>query len=117
MQNRTSLHPLLAERIAERDRDALLAALAARHVPAGAVNDLPAVFSHPAAQTLVVRDGEGALAGVRHVAFRFDGESPAALSPPPHYAAHTRAILTERLGYSADEIERLSRAGTVTGTR
>ncbi len=114
VRNRGFLAHLLAECIAERRRDDLLTALDARGVPAGAVNDLPAVFAYPAAEDMIVRDEESALAGVRHVAFRSEGEAPAALAPPPRFAAHTRRILTERLGYAADEVERLFHEGIVT---
>lgn len=113
VRHRAFLNHLLAERIAGQPRDALLDALAARHVPAGAVNDLPAVFAQPAAQAMVVQDEEGAQVGVRHVAFRVEGEAAAPLAPPPHYAAHTRDVLAERLGYSADELERLRRSGAI----
>jgi crotonobetainyl-CoA:carnitine CoA-transferase CaiB-like acyl-CoA transferase len=113
VRNRGFLNHLLAERIAEHRRDALLAALAERGIPAGAVNDLPAVFAHPAAEDMVVRDEASALAGVRHVAFRSDEDARPALTPPPRYAAHTREILTAYLGYSHGEVERLVDAGVV----
>lgn len=114
VRNRPFLNHLLAEQIVAHTRDELLAALAARNVPAGAVNDLPAVFAEPTAQDMIVRDG--ALAGVRHVAFHTDDEPPPVLAPPPRYAAHTSSVLTEFLGYGADEVERLSRAGVVLQT-
>ena len=113
VRNRPFLNHLLAERIAEYRRDDLLAVLAERHVPAGAVNDLPAVFSMSGAQDMVVRDDDSGLTGVRHVAFRSDEETPAPLAPPPGFAAHTRALLTDHLGYSDAEVERLLRASVV----
>ncbi|MEM1041229.1 MAG: CaiB/BaiF CoA-transferase family protein [Bacteroidota bacterium] len=111
VRNRPFLDLLLAERIAAWDRDRLLAALAERHVPAGAVNDLPAVFEQPAAQALVVRDE--ALAGVRHVAFQPGSGIAETLTPPPRYAADTRTVLAERLGTDEETVERLRRAGVV----
>ena len=113
VRNRPFLNHLLAERIADFQRDELLAELAARHIPAGAVNDLPTVFAQATAQAAVVRDADGDLAAVRHVAFRTDGESPEPIDPPPHYGAHTRVILTEHLGYTDDEVARLVRDGIV----
>ena len=113
VRHQAFLNHLLAERIAEQPRDALLDALAAHRVPAGAIHDLPTVFEQPAAQAMVVQDEEGAQVGVRHVAFRVEGEAPAPLAPPPRYAAHTRDVLAERLGYSADELERLLRTGVI----
>lgn len=108
VRNRAFLDLLLAERIATRERDDLLAALAERHVPAGAVNDLPTVFAQSAAQSLVVRDES--FAGVRQVAFR---QGEAALDAPPPYAAHTRSILSSRLGLGDEEIDRLARTGVI----
>jgi crotonobetainyl-CoA:carnitine CoA-transferase CaiB-like acyl-CoA transferase len=111
VRHRAFLNHLLGERVATFERDALLDALAERNVPAGAVNDLPAVFAQPAAEDMVV-SGDG-VAGVRHVAFRLDDDARAPLAPPPPFAAHTRAVLTERLGYAADRVERLFRSGAV----
>jgi crotonobetainyl-CoA:carnitine CoA-transferase CaiB-like acyl-CoA transferase len=113
VRHRPFLNHLLGERIAQRARDELLVALATRNVPAGAVNDLPAVFAQPAARAMVVRDEAGAQAGVRHVAFRLDDGEPSPVPAPPSYAAHTRGILTGRLGYSSDEVDRLLRSGVV----
>ena len=113
VRHRSFLNHLLAERIATRRRAELLAALAARHVPAGAVNDLPAAFAHPDATALVVGDEESGLTGVRHVAFRADGMEPSALDPPPPLAAHTRTVLAEYLGYTADTLDALARAGAI----
>ncbi len=110
VRNRGFLEHLLAERIAGWQRDALLAALAARHVPAGAVNDLPAVFKLPAARSLVVRDGD--TVGVRHVAFRRE-DGGQALTPPPRYAADTRRVLADWLGLDAGALDRLEREGVI----
>ncbi len=90
VRHREALDRALTDALATRDRDGLLEALAARGVPAGAVRDLPAVFAQPEAARLVVRDGEGH-ATVRTVA---TGETRP-LSPPPGFAAHTRAILVD----------------------
>ncbi len=115
VRNRGFLDLLLAERIAERDRSVLLAALAERHVPAGAVNDMPAVFEQSAAQSLVVRDE--ALAGVRHVAFQQDNHAPATLTPPPHYAVDTHTVLGDRLGLNNDELDRLAERNTIVARK
>ena len=113
VRHRVFLNHLLGERIAECERGALLGALAARGVPAGAVHDLPAVFAQPAAQAMVVEDDASAQVGVRHVAFRSGDAAPPPLAPPPRYGADTRAVLSERLGYASDEVERLIRTGAV----
>lgn len=110
VRNRLYLAHLLRERIGTWRRAELLRALAARHIPAGAVNDMAAVFEQPAARALVLEDAGSGLAGLRHVAFRLGGEPPP-LAPPPRYAEHTRAVLADRLGYPPEDIERLTRSG------
>jgi crotonobetainyl-CoA:carnitine CoA-transferase CaiB-like acyl-CoA transferase len=102
VRNRLLLHSLIEERIAQRRRDELLAALAEAGVPAGAVNDLRDVFRQPLANTLVVRDEESGLAAVRTVAFEIDGFETAPLTPPPVLGADTEAILAE-LARPADD--------------
>ena len=104
VRNRPFLHHLLAERITTRPQRDLLDALAERHVPAGPVNALTAVFEQKPAAALVLRDGS--LGGVRQVAFHSEA-APLPLAPPPRYAAHTRDILSELLGYEEATIERL----------
>ena len=54
VRHRDALDAQLAEALGPRDRDALLADLAARGVPAGAVRDVPAVFEQPEARRLVL---------------------------------------------------------------
>jgi len=113
VRHRSFLNHLLAERIATRRRADLLDALAAHRVPAGAVNDLPAAFALPDAAALIVEDEASGLSGVRHVAFRFDGAEPPPLDSPPPFAAHTRTVLAERLGYSDETLDRLVRTGAI----
>ncbi|MEM0964344.1 MAG: CoA transferase, partial [Bacteroidota bacterium] len=90
VRQREALEAVLHDALATWERDALLAALAERSVPAGAVRDLPAVFEQAEARRLVVRDGDGH-AAVRTVA---TGERRP-LAPPPTLGAHTEAILGE----------------------
>ncbi|MEM9996449.1 MAG: CoA transferase, partial [Bacteroidota bacterium] len=100
--HRDALGALLRDAILPHERDALLAALHDRHVPAGAVLALPDVFDGPDADARVLRhDG---LAAVRHVAFTMDGVISRSLSPPPAYAADTVAVLQERLGLTPERI-------------
>ncbi|TAE51677.1 MAG: CoA transferase [Bacteroidetes bacterium] len=64
-------------------RDPLLAALRSRKVPAGAVNDMAAVFAQPQAQALVLR--ESGYAGIR--GFVGEGFERHTLSAPPELGA------------------------------
>ncbi|MEM6289368.1 MAG: CoA transferase, partial [Bacteroidota bacterium] len=84
VRDRGRLDARLAEATATWDRDALLGALHARAVPAGAVRRVSDALANAGA--LVLRDGD--LAGLRQAPF-----ADAALRPPPPYAAHTEAVL------------------------
>jgi crotonobetainyl-CoA:carnitine CoA-transferase CaiB-like acyl-CoA transferase len=110
VRHRAALDEALAAATGSWTTAALLSALDAAHVPAGAVRDLPAVFAHPEAAALVLRDG--AAAGLRQAAFRFEGSAPppADLRPPPRYGEHTREVLAE-LGYADAEVARLLASG------
>lgn len=105
VRNRPFLNHLLAERIGQHTRRDLLHRLAARHVPAGAVNDLAAVFAQSSAAALVVRDDETGLAAVRQAAFR--ATEPHTITPPPALGEHTRTVLADFLGYDDNRIDHL----------
>ena len=108
-------------------REELLDQLCAVSVPAGAVNDMEAVFAQPHAQGLVVssttnvvRSQDGTVTkpqvvGVRQVAFkRTDGpEQHMELSKPPRYAEHTETILVDMLGLSVDQVMALRAEGAI----
>ncbi len=112
VRNRPLLHGMLAEAIGQQGRDALLEKLRAANVPAGAVRDLRAVFLEAPAAELIVRDD--GLAAVRTAAFTMDEVALTALTPPPRFAADTRAVLTERLGLASEEVDRLVQNGAVS---
>ena len=111
IRHRDALSELLLARIAECDRDTLLASLAARHVPAGSVNDMRAVFAQPPADALVLNDPETGLAAVRQVASDLDATEM--LAAPPGLGADTRSILTHMLGYDTDMLNRLTERGII----
>lgn len=97
--NRAELEDLLADLLAGRDRDELLAELADAGVPAGPILDVKEALSQPAAGPLLqeaeLPDG-GRLAGLRTVAFEPSGlYEPRELSPPPSLGAHTEAVMRE----------------------
>ena len=103
VRHRAALDARLAPSLAARDGGALLADLAARGVPAGAVRDLPAVFRQPDAARRVLRDADGH-AAVRTVATT---APDAELAPPPALGAHTREVLGTLGGLAPDEVEAL----------
>jgi crotonobetainyl-CoA:carnitine CoA-transferase CaiB-like acyl-CoA transferase len=112
VRNRPFLHELLKDAVASRGRDELLAALAARGVPAGAINDLQQAFALPPAGEMVLRADSGH-AAARTVAFRIDGQAPLALAPPPGLGEHTRAVLETRLALDAVTVDALFASGVV----
>jgi glutaryl-CoA transferase len=109
---RAELVPLLAERIAGRGRDELLAALAAADVPAGPVNQVSEALESMEA----AHDGSWTQAadGMRLAPdpIRVDGERLPIRVPPPRLGEQTDAILQEA-GVSPAEIESLRLAGVI----
>ena len=91
VQHREPLDALLIPAIVRWERDPLLALLAERRVPAGAVHTMPEVFDQPAAEALVLEDGP--LRGVRQATF---ARAPD-LRPPPTFGADTREVLSDWL--------------------
>lgn len=83
---RDRLNARLAEATAEWEREALLAALHARAVPAGAVRRVSEALAE--AGRVVLQSGD--LAGLRQTPF-----ASASLRPPPRYAEHSIALLRE----------------------
>ncbi|GAB4419384.1 MAG: CaiB/BaiF CoA-transferase family protein [Bacteroidia bacterium] len=90
VQQREAVKAYLRPAIAARTRADLLAALAARPVPAGAVNSLPEVCDTPAAQALLI--GSARLRGLRTYVAR-GIPTRATLLAPPAYNAHAPEIL------------------------
>jgi crotonobetainyl-CoA:carnitine CoA-transferase CaiB-like acyl-CoA transferase len=91
VEHRETLDGLLIPAIARWNRDTLLALLAARNVPAGAVRTMPEVFDQPAAASLVMEDGP--LRGVRQAVFARGAD----LRPPPRFGADTQDVLSDWL--------------------
>ena len=111
LENREALERVLQVRIRQFEADALLDALRAQNVPCGVVRDMPSVFDQPEAEAQVLRpDSEPA--GLRQTAFPTPGAGTS-LSPPPPYAAHTEAVLRERLGLSADDVDTLAERNAI----
>ncbi|NDK55289.1 CaiB/BaiF CoA transferase family protein [Pontibacter fetidus] len=84
VQHRHDLNEKLRNLISKHDQQELLQTLHKLHVPAGAVNTVAAVFEMPQARQMQLQY-PGAKPGVRQVAFRFEDEEPALLTPPPAY--------------------------------
>lgn len=111
-QHRVELRGIIEKLLAERDVEALCAALLDAGVPAGPVNPIPVVMEHPHTRhrDMVVDLAEGHRAtGVPVKLSRTPGSVKA---PPPALGQHTRELLSE-LGLAAEEIEALLAQGVV----
>ncbi|MFU8814956.1 MAG: CaiB/BaiF CoA transferase family protein [Pseudomonadales bacterium] len=112
VRHRDQLNEQLAHALARCDASAIGARLQAAGVPFGFVNDMQQVWQQPAAQRVLLHHPE--LSGVR--SFVAEGVPGAAsLSPPPRYNAHGRAVLQDRLGYGAAELQTLVDQGAWPG--
>lgn len=115
--HRDTLSKLLEERIRQRERESLLAALRLRKVPVGAVRTIDEILKEPASQSLLLdgqrTDGES-ICGLRTIAFESDAvELPELLGAPPDFNQDGRYVLGEVLGYTDDCIDKLKRVGAI----
>jgi crotonobetainyl-CoA:carnitine CoA-transferase CaiB-like acyl-CoA transferase len=114
VEHRDALTRVLEKCFEDFSTDSLLDALRERNVPAGVVNDVPAVFDQPTAQKMVLSP-ENEPAGLRQTAFPHPDDDAPSLAPPPYYAEHTTAILRNRLGHSPEKIRSLRDDGVIAG--
>jgi crotonobetainyl-CoA:carnitine CoA-transferase CaiB-like acyl-CoA transferase len=110
VRHRDALNAHLTPPIAGWTRDDLLDRLEVQSVPAGAINDMQQVFEQPLAQAMTL-PFDDAPTGLHTTAFELDTAGD--LCPPPRYAAHTEAVLSERLGCPSDQIQQFARDGVV----
>ena len=89
VRNRDELNARLAERVAAMKADEVAAAMTARKVPFGFVNDMAQVFEQPGARAQCFTDGRG----VRTLALEGDMEGAADLPPPPSLDADRDDVL------------------------
>lgn len=110
----------LGELLAARPSAEWLAALRAAEVPCAEVRALDEVLTDPHVEA------EGLVADIEHPAFgryralgapiRFSDTPVTTTRPPPGFAADTAGVLRE-LGFTADEVEELARAGAAVVPR
>lgn len=115
--HREALNALLAQRMAELERDDLLDELRARKVPAGAVRSLEEVLAQDSVEPLLLqgkRTDGGPIRGLRTITFENDAVSPpSSLDAPPAFNADRRYVLADMLGYTEEQIRDLQEAGAV----
>jgi len=106
--NRPALVEVLGDAFAARDADEWLAALREAGLPCGPINAVPDVFEHPQAKARdLALEAEHPTAGsVRLTGFPYKlSRTPADVHhPPPLLGQHTQEVMTELLGYSAEEV-------------
>jgi crotonobetainyl-CoA:carnitine CoA-transferase CaiB-like acyl-CoA transferase len=111
IENRERLVDRVNQSMRARSTEEWIASLRGENVPAGAIRDLRQVFDDPyASERGLVRHLEHATAGpVPTVAnpARFSATPLSDQRAPPTLGEHTREVLEQDLGYSAQEIQSL----------
>lgn len=115
--HREALIPILAALFATRSSTTWIAQLEEAGVPCGPINDLAQVFDDPQVRHRGMRrEVEHPLAGTTAIGaspIRLGGTPLGPPSAPPLLGQHTREVLSELLGLSDDELERLRGAGAI----
>lgn len=115
--NRKILVDELNRIFSQRDVNDWLADLVKAGLPCGPINSIPEVFDHPQAQAReMTLESEHASAGtVKLTGFPYKlSNTPAEIhSPPPMLGQHTEEVLTNLLGYSADEVSSFRDKGAI----
>jgi formyl-CoA transferase len=117
VSNRPALLETLREVFVQRDADEWLAELRESGLPCGPINALPDVFEHPQAEArgLSLAAEHPTAGGVRTTGFPYLlSQTPAEVrQPPPLLGEHTEEVLTDLLGYSAQDVGELKELGVV----
>lgn len=117
VENRQVLVPLIQAELVKRDADEWIAGLQNAGIPCGHINTIDRVFADPhvKARDSVIEVDHPTAGKIKLVAppYRFS-ETPATVrTHPPLLGQHTAEILTEMLGYSAQDIARLREQGVI----
>jgi crotonobetainyl-CoA:carnitine CoA-transferase CaiB-like acyl-CoA transferase len=116
-RHRDVLVPLLAAAIKRYDTKALIAKLREYSIPAGEVRTVGEAFASEEAQArdAIMAAPDPRLREVRMVRspLRMSASPTAAPVAPPALGQHTRAVLREVLGYSAERIAELEQEGAI----
>jgi formyl-CoA transferase len=117
VENRDELVPLLQDVCRRRPTDAWIELLVGAGIPAGPINDIPAVLADPQVQAReMVQEVDHATAGRIQMlgpVARLSRTPAAIRQAPPALGADSELILAERLGYTPEAIEALKRKGII----
>jgi formyl-CoA transferase len=115
--HRDELIPQLQAEFEKQDAEHWINACYHAGIPAGLINSVEQVFEHPqvlARQMLVeMEHPEAGLLKMAGIPYELTGTPAEVRLPPPLLGQHTDEILGERLGKSAEQIERLREDGVI----
>ncbi len=115
--HRGRLNACLEPIMAERASSDWLAALEAANVPCGPINTFDQVFADPQVQErgmlAEATRPDGVVTRAPACPIKMSETPVRAPSAPPALGAHTKEVLQERLGLSAQEVARLSSEGAI----
>ena len=113
VKNRVELNHYLGDAISKLDARIFIDQCHTLKIPAGIVQNLQEVFEMPEAiEILIKKDGS---VGVRNHISKQNGElsNVSHILPPPKFGEHTSQILSEKLSFSALEVDSLRRKGVI----
>jgi crotonobetainyl-CoA:carnitine CoA-transferase CaiB-like acyl-CoA transferase len=117
LTNRDALTKIISEAFITRDADEWLVELEKVEIPCGSINPIPEVFDSPQAQARdLALEVEHSTAGwIKVPGFPYKlSQTPAEVHlPPPLLGEHTEKVLTELLGYSAEDVAQLRTQGAI----
>jgi crotonobetainyl-CoA:carnitine CoA-transferase CaiB-like acyl-CoA transferase len=106
--HRTELADVLTEKFGGRDAEEWLHDLRGAGLPCGPINEIPDVFTHPQVEdrNLIIEVEHPKAGPVKVTGFPYKlSNTPAELRlPPPLLGQHTEEVLTDILGYDADDV-------------
>ncbi len=117
LAHREELREILDQVFATRPAAEWLALLHEAGLPCGPINTVPDVFDHPQAKArrLAMETDHPTAGPVRVTGFpyKLSGTPAAIRRPPPLLGQHTTQVLTDLLGYAAEEVDDLREQGAI----
>lgn len=115
--NREALLAEMRPAIAQWRSADLIAAMEAAKLPGGKVNEIPDILQHPQVEArglvLEMERHDGTKVKVLGFPAKLSATPATYRRTPPRLGADTRSVLSDSLGLSEDEIDRLSAAGAI----
>jgi len=112
VRHRSVLHIWLSQRIAVYSLERLVMGLQAFNIPYGIIKNLSEVFESEEAQSMLLRSSDRI--GVKTYVGNNFSTSLSHFQPPPHFAEHSRSILSNLLKKSPAEISSLLSSSVIS---